>query len=315
MRRVLGPIDSFWIRHSSRSWARACSLEPGALLPGLREGQLEDRLVEVVAAEAGLARAREHLVHHARHVDERAVEGAAAEVVDQHVLALAGDGAAEAVGVLEPGGRRLVQQREHLEAGAPEGVEGEEALVVGGVRGHAHRDFERLAVARARVRARHDLLAQPAEVPGQQIGQQQRVPADLDPRLRAGVGEEALEGAQDRPVRIPRHRGRVVAVADGSVRAAHRGQRRHRVAPFVRNHRVVAAVHHGGDGVRGPEVDSQPHRRLVYRLRPPATARAARAAARPRDAARRPSSSRGSPSALPSGRSPRPSGARRGRPP
>ena len=47
---------------------------------------LGDRHVEVVAAEEGVAGGREHLEHVAREVEERAVEGAAAEVVDRDAL-------------------------------------------------------------------------------------------------------------------------------------------------------------------------------------------------------------------------------------
>ena len=173
-------------------------------LPALARASSQDRLVEVVAAEAGLARAGDHLVHLPRHVDERAVEGAAAEVVDQHVLALAGDRAAEAVRVLEPGRGGLVQERQHLEAGAAEGVEGEEALVVGGVGGHADRDLERLA-RRARPRSSAATISSRRRVkwPARRSARSSELPADLDPRQRAGVGEEALEGPQDRPVRRP----------------------------------------------------------------------------------------------------------------
>ena len=63
----------------------------------LLQRQLDDGGIEIVAAQAGDAGARHHLVRLSFHLDERGIEGPAAEVVDEHVLALARDRVAEPV--------------------------------------------------------------------------------------------------------------------------------------------------------------------------------------------------------------------------
>ena len=100
--------------------------------------------VEVVAAEPRVAVGRQHLEDAAAELQDRDVEGAAAEVVD-------GDDAlgalVEAVG--ERGGRRLVHQAQHLETGEPAGVLRRLALAVVEVGGHGdHRLRHRLAERR-----------------------------------------------------------------------------------------------------------------------------------------------------------------------
>src|SRR2546430_16584522 len=74
-------------------------------------------LVEVVAAEHRVAARRDDLEHAARELENRQVEGAAAEVVDR-VDALGG--IFEAVG--DGRGGRLVEQAQHVEAGDAAGV-------------------------------------------------------------------------------------------------------------------------------------------------------------------------------------------------
>ena len=69
-------------------------------------------VVEVVAAEEGVAAGREHLEDVLADLEHRDVEGAAAEVVDGDLLVQV---AAEAVGERRRGG--LVQDPQHLEAG------------------------------------------------------------------------------------------------------------------------------------------------------------------------------------------------------
>ena len=93
---------------------------------------LDDLVVPVVAAELGVARGRLHLEDALADLEDGDVERPAAEVEDE-------DGA---VGVLlvEPvgqrGGRRLVDDAEHLEAGDRPGLLGGRALRVVEVRGH-----------------------------------------------------------------------------------------------------------------------------------------------------------------------------------
>ncbi len=49
--------------------------------------QVDHAVVEVVAAEVGVAAGREHLEHVLADLEDRDVEGAAAEVVDRDLLA------------------------------------------------------------------------------------------------------------------------------------------------------------------------------------------------------------------------------------
>src|SRR5690606_19256400 len=73
----------------------------------LGEDEIDDDLVEVVAAELVDARGREDLVARALHPHQRGVERAAAEVVDDDVIAPRRERVAMTVRVLEPGGGRL----------------------------------------------------------------------------------------------------------------------------------------------------------------------------------------------------------------
>jgi hypothetical protein len=73
---------------------------------------LGDGDVEIVAPEEGVARGREHLEDVAREVEQRAIEGAAAEVVDGDALL---GRATQAIG--ERGGRGLVDDAEDVEPG------------------------------------------------------------------------------------------------------------------------------------------------------------------------------------------------------
>ena len=88
-------------------------------------------VVDVVAAEERVAGGREHLEDVAVEIEQRAVERAAAEVVDGDALVA---GAAEAVG--ERGRGRLVEDAEHLEPGDAPGDLGRGALQLVEVRGH-----------------------------------------------------------------------------------------------------------------------------------------------------------------------------------
>ena len=84
-----------------------------------------DPVVEVVAAEVGVAGGGEHLEDVLADLQDRHVEGAAAQVVDADLLV---DVLAEAVGQRRRG--RLVDDAQHLEAGDAAGVLGGLALVV-----------------------------------------------------------------------------------------------------------------------------------------------------------------------------------------
>jgi len=95
------------------------------LLLELLEQVLQDVVVEVLAAQKGVAVRRPHLEHAALDLQDRDVEGAAAQVVhgDHDVLLVV-----EAVG--ESGGRRLVDDAQDIEARDLAGVLGRLALRV-----------------------------------------------------------------------------------------------------------------------------------------------------------------------------------------
>ncbi len=80
------------------------------------EDERDEDLVEVVAAELVDPGGGEHLVPAPAHADERGVERAAAEVVDDDVVALRRERAPVPVGVLEAGGGGLVQHRHGRES-------------------------------------------------------------------------------------------------------------------------------------------------------------------------------------------------------
>src|SRR5579875_1047136 len=86
---------------------------------------VDDALVEILAAEEGVAVGRFHLEDAVADLEHRDVEGAAAQVVDRDGAALA---LLEPVG--ERGGGRLVDDAQHLEAGDLAGVLGRLALAV-----------------------------------------------------------------------------------------------------------------------------------------------------------------------------------------
>ena len=96
---------------------------------GLRHA-LGDEVVDVVAAEERVAGGREDLEDVAVEIEQRAVERAAAEVVDGDALVA---GTTEAVG--ERGGRRLVEDAEDLETGDAAGDLRRRALELVEVRG------------------------------------------------------------------------------------------------------------------------------------------------------------------------------------
>jgi hypothetical protein len=222
--------------------------------PGPLEHQLEEHLVEVVAAEAALAVAAEDGVPGAVGLDERAVEGAAAEVVHRDPGAARGEAAGLVVGVLEAGGGGLVEHRDHVDAGAAEGLERHDALGRVGVGGDRDGDLP----GRDRQRLPHR-----GEIGGHQVQQQVLAPAELHHRAGMGarISEQPLEGAQVRGARAGRALG-LEAVDELAVDVRdHRGE----VVPAVPvgvgevEDGIVAAVHARRDGAGGAHVDSDAH--------------------------------------------------------
>ena len=169
------------------------------------------------------------------------VQGAAAEVVDQHRLVLLG---VEAVG--DGGGGRLVDEGQHLEAGGA-GAE------LGGVAGQplgVGRDGddgvgERLAQALLGV-----LLEQAEEHDGDLLGAQ----VLADQRHALGGAEDALDGA-DGALLVEVLLG-LLAQRQRAV-AAERDDRRGPPLPLVVGHDVrLAELEIGDDRVAGAEVDA-----------------------------------------------------------
>src|SRR6185312_600974 len=101
------------------------------LLLEAEDEPVDDAAIEVLAAEEGVAGGRDDLEHAVADLEDRDVEGAAAEIVDRD---LALDVAAEAV--RERGGGRLVDDADDVEAGDAARVLGRLALAVVEVRGH-----------------------------------------------------------------------------------------------------------------------------------------------------------------------------------
>ena len=126
------------------------------------EDEAEDRLVEIVAAEPPDAVRRHDLVRLPRHPEERGVERASPEVVDDEVLALR-IGAPVTVRVLEARGRRLVEERLHRKAAGLERLERQEALGRRRVRGHGHGGVERFVGRQPCVRSLDELTVERGE--------------------------------------------------------------------------------------------------------------------------------------------------------
>jgi len=242
-----------------RPGARA-HLRAGGL--GLGEGALGEHLVEVVPTEVVDAHRAEHVVARAVHVHERGVEGAAAEVVDDHAGAARVQGAALAVGVLEPRGGRFVDHPRDGEAGPAEGLERQEALRAVGVRGH--RDHRGAGLeAGGHARRRREGTQQGGQEAREHLEDREGAAADkqrCDGRHVRG-GEDALERLEERGAVV---RGLEGLEAEEELVPApghDRGEVLVRVAVGVHeaDDGIVAAIDPGDDGPGGAEVNSEMH--------------------------------------------------------
>src|ERR1019366_3653834 len=231
----------------------------------LGDQPVDDRLVEVVAAEVVVARGRLDLEHALTDLEHRAVEGAAAEVEDEDRL----------VGLLvetvgQRGGGRLVDDPLDVEAGDLAGVLGRLTLIVvevGGNRDHRGVDalteiglgvgLQLLQDHRADLRRRElltgDLHARVAVLAGDHlVGDDRLLLADL--ALLAS--HEALD-RKDRVLRVG-HRLALGDRADEALtgcRECH--HRRRRTTPFrVLDDGWLPALQDGHARVRRAEVDT-----------------------------------------------------------
>ncbi|EME69018.1 NAD-specific glutamate dehydrogenase [Paramagnetospirillum caucaseum] len=206
------------------------------LLVALGQEALGDGVIDVVAAQSGIAPRGLDLEHALFHAQDGNVEGAAAQIVDG-VEPLGG--VIQAVG---QGGRRgLVDQAQHLEAGQTGGVLGRRAgsvVEIGGNGDHGAVDALALGLFGAGLDGAQDV--------GRDLHRSQGPPGDLEPHHAAvgghvqGVGQRAGQGLE------------VLGAAAHQAldRADHMvgGFQDHppRVGPH-RDGAVVAVIHHGRD--------------------------------------------------------------------
>ncbi len=237
-----------------------------AVLAELGAEVVDDLLVDVVAAEVGVAVGADDVDHVLADLEDRDVEGAAAEVVDRDQLVLL---LVEAVGERRRGG--LVDDALHIETGDAPGVLGGLALRVVEVcrdgddrLGHGLTEIVlgRLLELAEHVRGhlgRRHLLA--ADVEGHAAVVASHDVVGHAAQVLAGfveaMADEAL-GAVDRPLGV----GDGLPLGDLSdedltllgVPAHHR--RRQAIALFVDDDLGLFALHHGDDRVGRAEVDS-----------------------------------------------------------
>jgi hypothetical protein len=174
-------------------------------------------MVEVVAAQRRVAAGRQHLEDALRELQDRDVEGAAAEVVD---------GVNTFGGVVQPVGERrrgrLVQQPQHVQAGQPRRVAGRLPLRVVEVGRHRHHRADQLAAER--------FLGAPAQ-------RLQDLGRHLDRTLDARHGLDLQHARRiDEVVRQVLHVGDILDAA--AHEALHRDDRVARVARLVCLRRV-----------------------------------------------------------------------------
>ena len=245
LRGVLEPLE----RHRV-----AAQVETGVLLKPIDQ-VLDDAAVEILAAEEGIARGCEHFDHAVRHLEDRDVEGAAAQVVDGDLLITH---PTHAVGEGRRG--RLVDDPKDFESCNLARVLGALALCIIEVGGHRdHRLLHRLRevlLGDTLHLAQHDAC---------DLGAGEALAADLDARVFVRPADD-LEGAEiDRLLhfrivesatdqalaggdRVARVRDRLTLgqMSDEALPvlgdAEHRGRRL--VPPRVRDHRGLTVLDH-----------------------------------------------------------------------
>ena len=243
----------------------ALELDPVLLLEA-RQKLLDDRLVEVDAAEEGVASGGDHLVDVPVQLEHRGVERAAAQVVDEHAL-------------LEPapvregnrGGGRLVHDPLHLQSGQRARRAHRLTLVVVVVGGNG--DYRPLHLAaepllrdvlhlsqdqRGDLLQRVDLASQlhgclAARTGGDLVGESTQ---QIVHHRRLELPPDEALGAVDGVPRVDQHLPAGGMADEQLALVAHRDDGRNRVVALSRgNDERLAVLHHRRAGVGGAQVD------------------------------------------------------------
>jgi len=228
---------------------------------------IDDVLVEVFTAEEGVTVRRLHLEDPVADLEDRNIEGAAAEVIDRDRA-----GALLLHAVSERRCGRFVDDPQHLEPGNPASVLGRLALAVVEVGRHGdNRLCDRLAeislggflhlLQNERADLGRGVFLAAALDPGIAIVAGDDLVGDkIHVLLHHRIGEAAADQALDRKKRVfgVGHRlafGRLSNQALARVsKRDHRGRCPHALA--VLDHLGIPAFHHGNAGVRRTEIDT-----------------------------------------------------------
>ena len=211
------------------------------------ERQTSQNLVEVVAADVREAGAGHHGVSVVLHFDQGRVEGAAAEVINQHrpsrlTLALR----ALAMAELDAGRGGLVEHAQHLEAGRAKSLRRQKPLIAVGIGRHADHDFDGLAAFERERRCLAQLLAESRQHLRHQFHYRHGAAGEIQPRGGSGPFQQPLQRAKYRPSAIALHSPRAPAVAAFITADGHQGRE-----PFPRLSRP-AIQNRPADSYPGP---------------------------------------------------------------
>ncbi len=175
-RRALRPGQGF-LGCSRRQQQRSGTglIEPGDL--AVRDRPFRQCMVEIIAAERGIAAGRQHLEHALLQAQQRDVEGAAAQIVDRIDSFGAG---IEAVG--QRGCGRFVHQAQHVEAGQLRRILGGAARGIVEIGRHRHDGlghFQAQRLLGARLHGLQDL--------GRHFDRRHRAAGDFQPHHADGI--------------------------------------------------------------------------------------------------------------------------------
>ena len=204
---------------------------------------VDDTLVEVIAAQTGIAVGGQHLEHAVADLQQAHVERAAAEVVNQNLVGIV---LVKAVG--QRGGRRLVDDAQHFEARDAARVLRRLTLAVGEVRRDGD-DRLRHGFAEVRLSVRLQLH----QDHGADVLRRVVLAVDVDAAVGAHVALDGDDGA----IRVG-HRLTLGDLTDQTLavlREGHDGRRGAR-AFGVRDDNRLAAFHHGDAAIRSTKVNT-----------------------------------------------------------